>query len=284
MTRRLPDFLIIGAQKCGTTWLRELLREHPDLFLPPNEVQFFNQEKNYARGVGWYADHFADAAPGQLVGEKTPNYLYLPDRLDIPDGVRRLYDLLPRAKLIAILRDPVERAISALNHVVYRGEVSPLHSADALLVGRKRHLARWPLIEMGMYHRQLQAFLDVYGREQLQVLFFEDDLKENPQSTIDAVCDFLGVERHTFPEDRLEQRVNRLRKSKLSLAVRYYLPALHEPMHRLTWRFPRYYPDVSDAARRELHELFAPHNEQLFELLGRRPSGGWTHRPEGGGD
>lgn len=277
---RLPDFLIIGAQKSGTTWLRELLRLHPDVFLPPKEVHFFNQPENYAKGPPWYARHFEEAGERQIVGEKTPNYLYLPDRDDVPDGARRIHDLLPEARLIAILRDPVQRAISALNHVVYRGEVSPLHSADALIAGRKRHLVEWPLIGMGMYHRQLSAFFDCYGREQVRVLFFEDDVVGRPVPTLDSVCDFIGVPRRSFDEGRPDAGANRLRRSKLGLIIRYYLPALDEPTHRLTWRFPRYYPRVSDSVRRELYELFEPHNEKLFELLGRRPSSGWRFTPE----
>lgn len=277
--RRLPDFLVIGAQKAGTTWLRELLRTHPDVFMPPKELHFFDHPENFARGIEWYAEHFRDAGEGQVVGEKTPNYLYLPERPGMDDGARRLHDALPEARLIAILRDPVKRALSALNHAVYRGEVSPLHSADALLT-RKRHLVAWPVIEMGLYHGQLKAYFDLYGRGNVLVFFFEDDVVERPLDTIDTVCDFIGVPRGRCDASRLDQRVNRLRRSRTGLALEYYIPVFHDLIHRLTWRLPKYYPDVSDRVKEELYRYFEPHNEVLFELLGRRPASGW--RPASG--
>ena len=118
MAESLPDFVIIGTQKAGTTWLAARLAEQPGIFLPrPFEVHFFDREDNYGRGTAWYAERFRSAPVGALVGEKTPDYLWTqrpPDRgpNDIP---HRMYTLLPNARLVLVLRDPVRRAISALN-------------------------------------------------------------------------------------------------------------------------------------------------------------------------
>lgn len=273
MPTRLPDFLVIGAQKCGTSWLREMLRQHPAVFMPIRELHFFDKPDIYANGPAWYARHFDDAAPDQVVGEKTPAYLRLPIKPNIPEGARRIHDLLPDAKLIAILRNPVHRAISALNHAIVVGDVPPLHSPDELLIGRKQDLVGWPVIEAGMYHEQISAFVDIYGRERLRVFFLEDDVIGDPARMMNDVCDFLGIARHSFEQARRPE--NRRRESKLGLVLKYHMPRVYRRTRRLTRRLPEHYPKVSDTTREELYRLYAPHNERLFEFLGRRPASGW---------
>lgn len=279
---RLPEFVVIGAQKSGTTWLREHLRTHPQIFMPPEELHFFDWPDRYARGAGWYASHFEAAGEDQVTGEKTPNYLFLPDHPDVPEGAARVHDLLPDARLVVLLRDPVKRALSALNHVVSRGEASPLHSPHDLLCGPRKDTVPWPIVEMGKYDGQLAAYLDLYDRDQVLVLFFQDDIVVQPAATLDRVADFLGVERDGFSRDRLNKPVNQPRPSRLSLAVKYYAPALYRPTLRLTWRFPAYYPRLSESVREEMYALYEPHNERLFELLGRRPASGWKFVPANG--
>ena len=77
---RLPQFLIIGAQKAGTTWMHEMLGEHPDVFMPtPKELHFFDQRQVYDQGLEWYAGNYADAPADAILGEATPNYLWAAD-------------------------------------------------------------------------------------------------------------------------------------------------------------------------------------------------------------
>jgi hypothetical protein len=101
---RLPDFVIIGATKSATTWLSSNLSAHPRVFLPSPELHYFS--RHYDKGEEWYRSHFADARDGQLIGEKSASYL--------PDAQtpHRLHRLLPKARLIAQLRNPIERAYS----------------------------------------------------------------------------------------------------------------------------------------------------------------------------
>ncbi|MFQ5528919.1 MAG: sulfotransferase [Gemmatimonadota bacterium] len=277
---RLPDFLIIGAQKAGTTWLREQLRAHDDIFMPGSELHYFDHDDLYEKGPDWYANQFAAGADARLVGDKTPEYLYLPDRPDIRDGARRIHDLLPGARLIAVLRDPVTRALSAVNHMIHRHHISPLHSVDSLLVGRQRSSLPWPVIEMGMYHRQLARFVELFGRESVLTLYYEDDLVADPAVGLSRTCDFLGIERETHP-DEMRRRPNRQRKSRFGLAVEHYTPVLSALVKGLEGRLPDYYPRLGEAASRALYEEYAPHNARLFDLVGRAPSSGWRFSPAG---
>lgn len=275
---RLPDFLIIGAQKSGTTWLKEQLRAHSEVYMPHEEVHYFDRVDHYLYGPEWYAQHFDQAADRHLVGEKTPEYLYLSERADIPEGPRRVHDLLPNARLIVVFRDPVVRALSAVNHLINKHHIAPIHSVDSLLVGRKRRLLPWPVIEMGMYHRQLVPFLELYGPEAVLTLFYEDDVVAEPEATLHRVCDFLGIGREIH-DDEVRKRPNRPRQSRVGLVVDHYVPVLSGIARGQEWRFPKYYPRLSDAASRKFHQLYEPHNERLFELLGRRPASGWRFVP-----
>ena len=109
MHGQLPDFLGIGVQKGGTTTLQRLLEQHPDLFLPKQkELHYFSL--HYGKGEAWYRQQFAAAAPQQRCGEITPYYVFH------PQAPQRIHALLPQAKLILLLRDPVERALSQFAH------------------------------------------------------------------------------------------------------------------------------------------------------------------------
>lgn len=276
---RLPDFLIIGAQKSGTTWLAKQLQAHSDVFMPDEEIHFFDHPDRFAKGPDWYAEQFVNGAAGQLIGEKTPEYLYLPDRVDIPEGARRIHSLLPDARLIAIFRDPVTRALSAINHMVNRHHISPLHSVDALLLGRKRHVLPWPVIEMGMYERQLAPFLKLYGQQAVLTMFYEDEVVAEPEGGLSTLFDFLGIRREIHGQ-HVRRHPHRERRSRLGLAVDHYVPALTRWTGRHDWRLPQYYPRLSKEAEQELYALYEPSNERLFDLLGKRPSSGWYSAPE----
>ena len=114
MAERLPDFLGLGTQKGGTTTLHQLLGLHPDVHLPDRkEVHYFDLQPE--QPASWYAEQFSSARPGQHCGEITPFYLFHPE---VPARIRAL---LPEAKLLVLLRDPVERALSQVFHARKRG-------------------------------------------------------------------------------------------------------------------------------------------------------------------
>ena len=144
---RLPDFVIIGATKAATTWLSHNLGAHPEVFLPSQELHYFS--RFHEKGDEWYGAHFRGARQTQLIGEKSASYL------PHPEAPQRLRHLLPRARLIAQLRNPIERAYSDYCMHYRRGEVS--RDIERYLDPARTPIPR--LLDDGFYHRHLTNFL-----------------------------------------------------------------------------------------------------------------------------
>ncbi|KPQ17782.1 MAG: Sulfotransferase domain [Rhodobacteraceae bacterium HLUCCO18] len=198
-----PDFLIIGAEKAGTTWLHDVLRAHPDLFLPDTkELHFFNRfDSNgreidtYARrGLGWYERHFEAAERGKPAGEATP--LYLCD----PAAPRRIRRTLPEARFIVLLRDPVSRTWSHYRMARAKGHITEdlatlIDRRDARIVGR------------GLYAAQLDRWFALFPRERFLILFFEQVMAE-PQAALTRIAAWLEVDPAPLLEAGPEVRRN----------------------------------------------------------------------------
>ena len=177
MAERLPDFLVLGTQKGGTTTLQQLLIQHPGVYLAPGkEVHYFS--KHWEQPTSWYASHYTGAAPQQRCGDITPFYLFH------PQAPQRIHGLLPKAQLIVLLRDPVERALSQYFHSVRLGfETLPLEDALAaekrrLSSGKLQHLQEHSYVSRSRYLEQLDRYLELFSTQQLLVLqseaFFTD--------------------------------------------------------------------------------------------------------------
>ena len=167
MSGGLPDFLGLGVQKGGTTSLHRLLEQHPDVFLPPvKEVHYFSL--NYASGEAWYRSQFAGAKPDQHCGEITPYYIFH------PQVAARVKEALPQAKLIVLLRDPVDRALSQYFHSRRHGfesleleaalEAEPQRLLDAERVlqasdGRHRSHQEHSYLSRSRYEQQFPQWL-----------------------------------------------------------------------------------------------------------------------------
>ena len=245
--RPLPDFLIIGAQKAGTTALYAYLRRHPAITGPSwKEVSYF--DRHYGRGAAWYRGNFPNRvrARGKLVGEASPSYIFH------PLGPERVKALVPEARLVALVRHPVDRALSHYHHEVALGR-EPLRFEDALdaeedrLRGEEERLAADPSYfsrawwshaykSRGRYAEQLERWLAVFPREQLLILP-SADLGGEPERTHTRVLDFLGAEPH-----RLDT-----------------YPRVYE----------RQYEAMSPETRERLAAEFEAPNRRLYELLGR---------------
>ena len=208
MDGRLPDFLGVGVQKGGTTTLQAMLQEHPGVFLPPaKELQFFSL--HYGEGEGWYRQQFVAAQPGQRCGEITPYYLFHPEA---PARIRRM---LPAARLIVLLRDPVQRCLSGLFHSRRLG-LEPLHVEQALeaepgrLVGAEavlvandgRHLSHQvhSYLSRSRYEQQLMRYEQLFPREQL-LLLRSEDLFGNPEGLWQRVLAYLQLEDWPLPHE-----------------------------------------------------------------------------------
>ena len=275
---RLPDFLIIGAQKCGTTWLAAMLRQHPAVYMPDREVHFFDKAGNYNKGIEWYASHFELAESRKCVGEKTPDYFWadgLGGEGHMPDVHRHIWTHLPHAKLIVTLKNPVDRAVSAVKHLIRTRRISPLHRMDDLLAGKKTNLLEgFGVFEVGRFFTLLTAYLDLFRRDQILVLFFEEDIVLRPHDGLKKVCRFLEID-DSFRFSGVEQRVNRFDACRLHLIARYYFPVLSP----LTSVLARFLPESdflpSEPVVRELYGRYREENRMLFDLLDRESPVSW---------
>jgi hypothetical protein len=270
----LPTFLIIGAQKSGTTWLAHNLRQHPEVFMPEQEIHYFDKDFNFKKGVEWYEKHFAGAEGEKAIGEKTPDYLWANGRGvegHLPDVHLNIHNTLPEAKLIVVLRNPVERAVAAVNHIICSGRISPFHNMDELLLGRKRHLVEGHgVIDYGMYYRQIKAYQEHFAPGRMLFLIFEEDVVQDPASGLKKACEFLEIDPSFEFRDR-ERKIGEIRCSTLGLALGYYLPF----MRSLSRRMDRYLPAARRRPSREvirkLYRIYENENEKLFDLTGLRP-------------
>lgn len=240
--RPLPDAVIIGAMKCGTTSLNAWLRHHPQVLYPcRKELHYFDQHAD--RSVGWYRSHFPlrghllKPAVGLCTIEATPAYIYRPE---VPE---RMHALLPEARLIAILRNPVRRAISHYDHRHRHGrEQRSLEEALMAPHGLddQGHAVPTNLYKhRGHYAEQLARVLRCYPREQLLVLRSED-LFEEPDSVYRRVLEFLRIDATHELADRKPRNVSR-QKHEVPLQVIEHLEAyFREPNAALARLLPEF--------------------------------------------
>ncbi len=257
--RLLPGFLIVGAQRCGTTSLSRQLDEHPAVFgaVLHEEVHFF--DVSYRRGLSWYRCHFPLTAVARRTAsasgvspvafESSPYYMFH------PLAAERIARDLPGVRLLVLLRDPVERAYSGHAHEVAHGfETEPFEAAlelePARLEGQAERLAADPdyfsyshqhhsYIARGQYADQLERLERHFGRDRLHVVDSGDFFTE-PEAAYDAVLAFLGLPNRGYPA--FKRRNARPRS----------------PM--------------PDSVRKALEEHYRPYDERLAAWLGHEPS------------
>jgi len=269
----LPNFLIIGAQKSGTSWLAHNLRQHPDVFMPEREIHFFDKDYNFKKGIKWYEKHFADSRSEKAIGEKTPDYLWangIGVEGHLPDVHKNIFEILPMCKLIVVLRNPVERAISAVKHIIRSGRIAPWHNIEDLLFGNKQHLIEGHgVLDYGDYYRQIDDFLKFFNYDQTLILIYEEDIVNNPAEGIAKTCEFLGIDK-TFEFAGLDKKRNENRVSWPRVVIGYYVPSLNKILSRFDRYLPIYKIRPSKEVVHKLYEYYKDKNERFFEMIGRR--------------
>jgi hypothetical protein len=239
-----PDFIIIGAQKCGTTSLYEYLMQHPQIVAASQkEVHFF--DLNFAKGVDWYRQQFQPVSENSITGEASPYYIFHPL---VP---QRIYELFPQVKLIVLLRNPVERAISHYYHEVRLGceelgledaiaqESARLEGETAKMLADETYYSynhqHYTYLSRGIYIEQLKNWMQFFPKEQFLVLPSEE-LYTKPNIVLNQVLEFLKLPNY-----------------QLSQYGKYNLGE---------------YPAVTPEIRQQLQEYFQQYNQQLEEYLG----------------
>jgi hypothetical protein len=287
----MPNFLIIGAMKSGTTALYYYLEQHPEIYMSPvKEPNFFSsQEQENAADtvthIGSYQHLFRGVSGEKAIGEASHSYLYEPGAA--PE-IRRY---IPEAKLIAILRNPIDRAYSHFLHMVRTG-TEPLDDfAQALQEEASIHKERTSqdYIGRGLYYDQLKRYFGTFPREQVRVYLYED-LSDAPISTVQDAFRFLKVDDSFVPDVSLRRNVSGHPKyktldglmrsqSRLKHAAKVYLPA------RMRWRLSKAFddlktrnlvepPPLQPEVRRQLIRVY---REDILKLQGliHRDLSGW---------
>lgn len=178
---RLPDFVIIGTMKSATTTLQEQLVQQPGIFMcDPKEPNFFSDDEHYRKGLAWYSKLFSGARADDLLGEASTHYTKLPTH---PLSVARMREHLPNARLVYVMRHPVDRLVS---HYIHEWSMGNIDCGIDEAVGRHPEM-----IAYGQYAMQLAPFFEAYGRGAVLPVFFDRLLRE-PQAELERVCRFIG--------------------------------------------------------------------------------------------
>lgn len=235
-TAPLPNLLVIGAQKCGTTSLHAHLNAHPDVFMAPEkELDFFIRAEeslptmpgNWGRGLDWYRSRFAGVTTA-VRGESSPNYTVHPYVRNVAE---RAADVVPHAKLVYLVRDPVERAVSHYVHQVAAGrERRPIDEALA----QAGTGAPSGYVLRSMYAMQLGRWLDVFPKDAVLVVA-QEDLQREGRTELARVLSFVGVDPGKAPEEG-QREVHRSADKRAAGAVERSLR--RDPVARLAGRVP----------------------------------------------
>lgn len=296
-----PNFFLIGAAKCGTTSVAKYLDQHPEVFVSkPKEPNFFSFEpdsiptcrgpvdseqlyelllKYSITSPGEYHDLYSDAQGMLAVGEASVRYLYE------AHAVARIAEYSPSAKLIVVLRDPVDRLYSHY-HMNLRQHIEPMSLQDAIAAENERVELGWGwdwhYRRVSLYGEQIQRVYQYFDKSQLLVLFHKD-LKKKPQETMQAIFRHLGVS-STFKPDvstramvghtprwpllrrliRDENVLKSVAKKAVPIKLRKSFAHWSESKNR------QKIPPLVDAQRHELYKLFSKDSLLLAELLGRQ--------------
>jgi Sulfotransferase family len=292
----MPNFLVIGAGKSGTTSLYHYLKQHPEIYMSPiKEPKFFALEgktpdfrgpgdevhmnRKSVTDVGAYRALFSGVTDEKAVGEASTLYLYS------PEAPARIRHHVPHARLIAILRNPVDRAYSSFIQRVQKGDEPLDDFAQALQQEedrvRNNWAPRWQAKRIGFYHEHLRRYYDAFERDQIKVFLYED-LKGDPVGVAQSAYRFLGVEDAFVPDVSLVYNPSGIPKSKalqallkspnpLRSVLKLLIPSGLRP--RLTAYLENRNivrpPPLEAAVRGELVESYRADILKLEKLIGR---------------
>lgn len=290
----LPNFLVIGAQKAGTTSLYYYLKQHPGVYMSPvKEAHFFDGDEGVEpdfRGPGRsstppittiedYKALFRGVTDETAVGEATPSYIYV---AEAPGRIRRR---IPDARLIAVLRNPADRAYSAFLHTVRSGREPLSDFARALGEEEERIRENWHPVfhykRRGFYYEQLKRYFDLFGRDRIGVYLYED-LGEDPRGVLRDIFGFLGVDENFVPDTSVEYNASGVPRNRavrsLVRSTSALTPALKRVLpfglrQRIKGRVFAKPPPLLPEVREELVAAYRPDVLRLQGLIGRDLSG-----------
>ena len=268
-----PDFLIVGAMKCGTSTLAVQLGLQDGIFVTtPKEPNFFSDDDVYAKGLGWYESLFRDARPGDIKGEASTHYTKLPLH---PRTIERMSGVLVAPKIIYIIRNPIQRLVS---HYIHEWSLEKMKADIATELE-----AHPEMIDYGCYGMQIEPFVQTFGAENVLLTSLEA-MKVDPQGELEAVCRFIGLETPpVWHPDAGAQNVSAERYRRLPmqrlLVENPVAAALRRTLIPKAWRervrkarSMTARPEIPDALRHRLAEVFLEDRTRLGALFPGHPA------------
>lgn len=289
---RMPEFFIVGAPKCGTTAMNDYLQQHPEIFLPKKkEINFFGSDLVFYKPrvtKEEYLSHFAEAKNEKRVGEAAVWYLYS------KRAAAEIKAFSPDGSIIIMLRNPVDMMYSLHAQRLYNDNEDLRDFEEALAAEKDRQQGRRiyknAANAMGFFYRdaarytqQVRRYFEVFGREKVHVIIFDDFKKDTPRS-FHETCEFLGVNTQFHPEFNIVNPRKTVHSATLRNFLRYPPPSVRWVLRSLglrpvEWGFKGWLKrlntkveppsDINPALRQALRAEFLPEVEQLSELLDR---------------
>ena len=267
----LPNFLIIGAQKSGTTSIYNVLRLHPQIFFPQKkELNFFFKSIEYRKGIQYYENYFEAANGHKAYGEASPGYICN------TDAVKRIYKHLPKCQLIACLRNPIDRAYSQYwDNRRQLTEWIDFDQAVKWYLSSDARIAHRGYFTRGFYYHQIFELLKYFPKEQILILLF-DDLIAHPKNFYHSLFKFLKVDPYV-PKLDFAEKSNPASGYNNPL-FKFFLdhPEYNRFLNRVTRHLLRFgstlliqRPQMSLWARAQLNRLYLDSNSRLADLIGR---------------
>ena len=268
------DFLIVGAQKSGSTSLRAFLGEQEkDIFILNRELHFWNRKGQYQDGAGLstYLENFAEAKPNQIKGEKSPSYLVS------QEAPGRIHKHFPEVKIIAILRNPIDRAYSAYWHGRRVGAIETSTTFGEAVRNYKVNQGKpyGDVITAGFYSEQIARYLNFFPLKQLHVISFESTLTQSGD-------ELHGVLKFLLPNSAIANEESQLAFPKRNVARASRFPKLNEAIFKS--KFLSYstksriskkslvdlkVPEMLEDDRKFLQDIYAGENQALQSILGK---------------
>jgi hypothetical protein len=268
------DFLIIGAQKSGSTSLRAFLGDQKDeIFILNRELHFWNRDGHYQDGAGLngYLANFAEAKPHQIKGEKSPSYLVS------QEAPGRIHKHFPEIKIIAILRNPIDRAYSAYWHGRRVGAIETTTPFGQAVRNYKVNQGKpyGDMVTPGFYSQQIARYLNFFPLEQLHIISFESTLNQSSD-------ELHGVLKFLLPHSAIANQESQLAFPKRNVARASRFPKLNEAIFKS--KLISYstkskiskkslvdlkVPEMLEADRSFLQEIYAGENQALQSILGK---------------
>ncbi len=273
-----PTFLLIGVAKGGTTWIHQILDEHPDVYVPPaKDLKFFDE--HYDLGLGWYLDHFKGEGEYAARGELTHDYYFS------AETARRIYNDIPDVKIFICLRELGDKMLSG-----FRYNKTTEYDKDMTF---SEYAALPGIQHQNRYYDNLVPFYELFGKERMMVVFF-DTLQEDPAEFCREIYEFVGVDADYEPPSLLE-KINVAHEARmqwvahLAFKVAHYLrkwglanlvgKVKHNPLvHSILYRNSDEDLGVSEDDVHAVCRQFSDQYDKLADLIGKPLPASWYDR------